>query len=76
MANICPQSGLTSVLINTSLQKGTTLAGSLVAKGKRIYMEQKEKRNLRFTVALPLIFPCVIMIIFCSNYLTEGAHSL
>ena len=28
------------------------------------------------TVALPLIFPCVIMIIFCSNYLTEGAHSL
>ena len=31
---------------------------------------------LRFTVALPLIFPCVIMIIFCSNYLTEGAHSL
>ena len=20
--------------------------------------------------------PCVIMIIFCSNYLTEGAHSL
>ena len=21
-------------------------------------------------------FPCVIMIIFCSNYLTEGAHSL
>ena len=31
---------------------------------------------LRFTVALPLIFPCVIMIIFCSNYLTEGDHSL
>ena len=31
---------------------------------------------LRFTVALPLIFPCVIMVIFCSNYLTEGAHSL
>ena len=31
---------------------------------------------LRFTVALPLIFPCVIMIIFCSNYLTEGVHSL
>ena len=31
---------------------------------------------LRFTVALPLIFPCVIMIIFCSNYSTEGAHSL
>ena len=28
------------------------------------------------TVALPLTFPCVIMIIFCSNYLTEGAHSL
>ena len=23
-----------------------------------------------------LIFPCVIMIIFCSYYLTEGAHSL
>ena len=31
---------------------------------------------LRFAVALPLIFPSVIMIIFCSNYLTEGAHSL
>ena len=46
MADICPQSGHTSVLINTSLQKGTTLAGSLVAKGRRIYMEQKEKRNL------------------------------
>ena len=28
------------------------------------------------TVALPLIFPCAIMIIFCFNYLTEGAHSL
>ena len=26
---------------------------------------------LRFTVALPLIFPCVFMIIFCSNYLTD-----
>ena len=31
---------------------------------------------LRFTVTLPLIFPSIIMIIFCSNYLTEGAHSL
>ena len=31
---------------------------------------------LRFTVALPLIFPCVLMIIFCSCYLTEGTHSL
>ena len=38
MANICPQSGHTSVLINTSLQKGTTLAGSLVAKRKRIQL--------------------------------------
>lgn len=57
MANICPQSGHTSVLINTSLQKGTTLAGSLVAKGKRIYMEQKEKRNLRGTHNAPVTFP-------------------
>ena len=38
MANICPQSGHTSVLTNTSLQKGTTLAGSLVAKRKRIQL--------------------------------------
>ena len=27
---------------------------------------------LRFTVALPLIFPCVIMITFCSYYCTLG----
>ena len=57
MADICPQSGHTSVLINTSLQKGTTLAGSLVAKGRRIYMEQKEKRNLRGTHNAPVTFP-------------------
>ena len=57
MADICPQSGHTSVLINTSLQKGTTLAGSLVAKGRRIYMEQKEKRNLRGTHTAPVTFP-------------------
>ena len=31
---------------------------------------------LRFTVALPLTFPRVSMIIFRSYYLTEGAHSL
>ena len=35
-----------------------------------------EDEYKRFTVALPLIFPSVIMTIFCSNYLTEGAHSL
>lgn len=57
MADICPQSGHTSVLINTSLQKGTTLAGSLVAKGRRIYMEQKEKRNLRGTHNALVTFP-------------------
>ena len=53
MANICPQSGHTNVLIKASLQKGATLAGSLVAKGRRIYMEQKEKRNLRGTRNAP-----------------------
>ena len=31
---------------------------------------------LRFTVALPLIFPCVIMITFCSYYFTLGSPFL
>ena len=31
---------------------------------------------LRFTVALPLIFPCVIMITFCSYYCTLGSPFL
>ena len=49
-----------------------------VAKGTTFYLENlfKKFKKLRFTVALPLIFPCVIILIFCSNYLTEGAHSL
>ena len=57
MANICPQTGHTNVLIKASLQKRTMLAGSLVAKGKRIISEQKEKRNLRGTRNAPVTFP-------------------
>ena len=32
--------------------------------------------SLRFTVALPLIFACVILFIFCCNNLTERSLSL
>ena len=68
MANICPQSGHTNVLIKASLQKGTTLAGSLVAKGRRIYIEQKEKRNLRGTRNAPVTFPSKLCIGFVFSF--------
>lgn len=68
MANICPQSGHTNVLIKASLQKGTKLAGSLVAKGRRIYMEQKEKRNLHRTRNAPVTFPPKLCIGFVFSF--------
>ena len=39
----------------------------------RFYFNTIIKYILRFTVALPLIFACVILVIFCCNNLTEGA---
>lgn len=68
MANICPQSGHTNVLIKASMQKGATLAGLLVAKGRGIYMEQKEKRSLRGTRNAPVTFPSKLCIGFVFSF--------
>ena len=61
----------------------TVTSEGLLLNSKYITMGREEGFFEAFLTQLPLvivcrelIFPCVIMIIFCSNHLTEGAHSL
>ena len=74
MANICSQSGHASILINASLQEGIMLAGSLVAKRRRTYMDQKEKRNFRGTRNAPVTFPSKFCIGFVFSFLLYWKH--
>ena len=51
-------------------------------KLQSIFLQKLYMYHTTFFLAVPTLFfgstnaPCVIMIIFCPNYLTEGAHSL